>query len=323
MIENKTPEDFSKLYENIINELGIVIKGQKEVVKFIIIALLTEGHILLEGFPGLGKTLIANALSRILGTDFKRIQFTPDLMPSDITGTTIFHYEKNDFIIRKGPVFTNILLADEINRTPPKTQSALLEAMQEKQVTIDGTIYKLDNPFITIATQNPIELEGTYPLPEAELDRFMFKIVVDYPSLDEEKEIVRMFRDGFNSDDLNNINLKILCSKEEFIAYKKSLDVVKVDEKIIDYIVQIVNSTRSTAGIETGASPRASISLLKASRALAAINGRDFVIPDDVKISCYPVLRHRIILQAEAEIEGTSSDEFITNILGKVPVPRD
>jgi len=321
-MNKKKPEDFYELYNKITNELSKVVKGQKEVIKFVVIALLTDGHILLEGFPGLGKTLIANALSRIISANFKRIQFTPDLMPSDIIGTTIFNYERNEFIVKKGPVFTNFLLADEINRTPPKTQSALLEAMQERQVTIDGNIYKLEEPFITIATQNPVELEGTYPLPEAQLDRFMFKILIDYPSIEEEKEILLMHRDGFNSGRLDLTDLNIVCSREDFIQYKNSLDSINVDEKIINYIMEIIDASRKDSNIEVGASPRGSIYLLKSARAIAAINGRDFVVPDDVRESTYPVLRHRIILQPEAEIEGHKPDDFIDSILDRVKVPR-
>jgi MoxR-like ATPase len=322
MAKEKTPKDFLELYEKITNELSKIIKGQKEVIQFVVIALLTDGHILLEGLPGLGKTLIANALSLIIDAKFRRIQFTPDLMPSDIIGTTIFNYEKNNFKIRKGPVFTNFLLADEINRTPAKTQAALLEVMQEKQVTIEGVKYKLEEPFITIATQNPIELEGTYPLPEAQLDRFMFKILIRYPEISEEKEMLKMFRDGFDSRNLEDAGLNEICTREEFASYKDSLNVVTVDEKIIDYIMEIIDTTRKTPGIEVGGSPRATIALLKSARAVAAINGREFVIPDDVKESCFPVLRHRIILESEAEIDGSTQDDLISVVLGKVKVPR-
>lgn len=322
MENSKNPKDFFDLYQKINNELSKVIKGQKDVIQSVVIALLTDGHILLEGLPGLGKTLIANALSVIIDAKFKRIQFTPDLMPSDIIGTTIFNYEKNDFTVKRGPVFTNFLLADEINRTPAKTQAALLEVMQEKQVTIDGIIYKLDEPFITIATQNPIELEGTYPLPEAQLDRFMFKILIKYPEISEEKEMLKMFKDGFDSRKLELAGLKKVCSRQDFISYKDSLNVIAVDEKVMDYIMEIIDTTRKMPGIEVGASPRATIALLKSSRAMAAINGREFVVPDDIKDSSYPVLRHRIILDSEAEIEGSTQDDFINNVLGKVKVPR-
>ena len=322
MEKRKKPDEFLKLYQLITNELQKVVKGQETVIQYVVVALLNGGHILLEGLPGLGKTLIANALSHIINADFKRIQFTPDLMPADIVGTTIFNYEKNDFVIKKGPVFTNFLLTDEINRSPAKTEAALLEVMQERQVTIDGVIYKLTEPFITIATQNPIELEGTYPLPEAQLDRFMFKILIKYPELENEKEMLLMFKDGFDSEKLEKTDLKKVCSKEEFVKYKNSLDVVNVDEKIINYIMQIIDTTRKTPGIEVGASPRATIALLKASRAIAAINGREFVVPDDVKESSFPVLRHRIILESESEIEGNTPDDFINEILSRIQVPR-
>lgn len=322
MANKKTPKDFLDLYGKIVNELKKVVKGQEDVIKYVVTALLTDGHILLEGLPGLGKTHIANTLSKIINADFKRIQFTPDLMPSDIIGTTIFNYEKNDFTVKKGPVFTNFLLADEINRTPAKTQAALLEAMQEKQVTIDGVNYKLEEPFIAIATQNPIELEGTYPLPEAQLDRFMFKILIKYPELDEEKAMLKMFAEGFDSKRLDLTDIKKVCTRKEFVLYKDSLNVVNIDEKIIDYIMNIIDATRKTPGIDVGASPRATIALLKAARALAAINGREFIVPDDVKESAFPVLRHRIILESEAEIEGNTTDDFINVVLGKVKVPR-
>lgn len=319
---NKRPEDFAQLTEKITTELKKVISGQEEVIEQIVIALLTGGHILIEGVPGLGKTLIANALARLFNADFKRIQFTPDLMPSDIVGTTIFHYEKNEFQIKKGPVFTNFLLADEINRAPAKTQSALLEVMQERQVTIDGTKCKLDEPFITIATQNPIELEGTYPLPEAQLDRFMFKVVIGYPEKREEEAILEMFRDGFNSERLELSDLQSVCSHEEFSSFRESLNLVRVDDKIITYITDIVRNSRQASTVVLGASPRASIAILFASRAYAAINGRDFVIPDDVKWAAFPALRHRIVIDAQTEIDGSNADDIISVILEGVEVPR-
>ncbi len=320
--QNPGPADFKRLYNDISNEIKKVVKGQDEVIKFVVTALLNGGHILLEGLPGLGKTLIANALSRIIGSCFKRVQFTPDLMPSDIVGTTVYDTVKNDFTLRKGPVFTNFLLADEINRSPAKTQAALLEVMQERQVTIDGIIHRLDDPFITIATQNPIELEGTYPLPEAQLDRFMFKINVGYPSIDEEKSMLTMFKNGFESDHLENCSLNIVCTTEDFNRYRSALDCINADEKILDYIVNIVTATRQTPGIEVGASPRATIALFKSARSLAAIYGRDFIVPDDVKESAYPVLRHRLILESSEEMEGATTDGFITKVLNKVQVPR-
>ncbi len=318
----KSPGDFREWYGKIVAELAKVIKGQDEAVQFIVLALLNGGHVLVEGFPGLAKTLMANALSRVIGVNFKRIQFTPDLMPADIVGTTVYDNVKNDFYVRKGPVFTNFLLTDEINRAPAKTQSALLEAMQEKQVTIEGVLYKLEEPFIAIATQNPIEYEGTYPLPEAQIDRFMFKVLVKYPSLEDEKKMLRMFSEGFDSDDLGKSDIRKVCDRDEFMAYRDSLLTVKIDDKIMDYILSIVDMSRKTPGISVGASPRASISLLKSSRAYAVINGRDFIIPDDVAACSFPVLRHRLILETEAEIEGRQPDDFIRSILGRVSVPR-
>ncbi|MBN1525795.1 MAG: MoxR family ATPase [Spirochaetales bacterium] len=322
MAKTKTPKDFQSLHQKLSSSLQTIVKGQEEVIQFVVLALLNNGHILLEGLPGLGKTLIANALSYIVGAEFKRVQFTPDLMPSDIIGTTVFHYEKNAFVVKKGPIFTNFLLADEINRTPAKTQAALLEAMQEGQVTIDGRNYKLDDPFITIATQNPIELEGTYPLPEAQLDRFMCKIIVSYPSAGQEKEMLLMFKEGFDSSRLGDTSLKPVCTKKDLLEYKDSLDSVNVEDSIINYIYEIIDTTRKTPGIEVGASPRGGIALLKISRALAAIRGREFVVPDDVKDSCFPVLRHRIILESSAELEGHSADDFLRSVLGRVKVPR-
>ncbi len=318
----QSPENFRNLFNAIMNEIKKVVKGQDQVIKFVVIALLNGGHILIEGLPGLGKTLIANSLSKIIKADFKRIQFTPDLMPSDIIGTTVYDNIKNQFSVRKGPVFTNFLLADEINRSPSKTQAALLEVMQEKQVTIDGTIHQLEEPFITIATQNPIELEGTYPLPEAQLDRFMFKINIGYPNYDDEMAMLMMFKNGFESEFLDKSDLKPVCAREDFVTYKNSLVSINIDEKIVEYIMNIITATRSTPGIEVGASPRATIAVLKAARSLAAIDGRDFVVPDDVKEASYPVLRHRIILESQEEIEGSTADDFIAKILSTVQVPR-
>jgi MoxR-like ATPase len=322
MVKSKTPKDFVDLYEKLKHELGRVVKGQDEVITFVVLALLSDGHILLEGFPGLGKTLLVNALSYLISADFKRIQFTPDLMPVDIIGTTVFNYEKNEFVVKKGPLFANFLLADEINRTPAKTQAALLEAMQERQVTIDGVRYPLDEPFITIATQNPIEMEGTYPLPEAELDRFLCKILISYPPAEHEKEILSMYCAGFDSRELDSVGLQRICTKTEFLAYKKSLTIVNIEDSIISYIFDIVDATRKTPGIEVGASPRGGIALLKLSRALAAVRGREFVVPDDVKDAALPSLRHRLILESSAELEGTTADDLVNLVLSKVKVPR-
>jgi MoxR-like ATPase len=322
MAKTKTPADFLAFYVKLKGELQSVVRGQEDVIQFLVLSLLSDGHVLLEGFPGLGKTLLANALSYLIGADFKRIQFTPDLMPVDIIGTTVFNYEKNSFSVKPGPLFTNFLLADEINRTPAKTQAALLEAMQERQVTIDGVKYPLDEPFIAIATQNPIELEGTYPLPEAELDRFLCKLLLTYPPPEEEKKILAMHRDGFDSRDLAGAGLKPVCVKKDFISYKHSLSVLRMEDSIINYIFEIVEATRRTPGLEVGASPRGGIALLKLSRALAAVRGRDIVVPDDVKDACPPALRHRLILESAAELEGRTADDFIRLVLAKVKVPR-
>ena len=318
----KTPAEFLALYRALETELGKVIKGQTDVIRFVMLALLTDGHVLLEGYPGLGKTLLANSLSVLVDADFKRIQFTPDLMPVDIIGTTIYNHEKNDFTVKKGPVFTNFLLADEINRTPAKTQAALLEAMQERLVTIDGVDHPLDEPFITIATQNPIELEGTYPLPEAELDRFLVKLILSYPEKEDEKSVLAMHRDGFDVRDLTGSGLKRVCSKKDFLTYKNSLSAVRVEDSVINYIYEIIEATRHTPGVEVGSSPRGGIALLKLSRALAAVRGREFVVPDDVKDACPPALRHRLILESSAELEGNTPDHYIGLVLEQVKVPR-
>lgn len=303
-------------------ELNKVLIGQEEVVENILTALFSGGHVLLEGLPGLGKTLLANSLAYVMEGDFKRIQFTPDLMPSDIIGTTIYNTQNNQFQIKKGPVFTNLLLADEINRSPAKTQSALLQAMQERKVSIDGTDYDLGGFFICIATQNPIEMEGTYPLPEAQVDRFLMKLHIGYPDIEEERKILYSYRDGFTSDKPESAGLKQVISQNEFNEMREVIKNIRVDDKIIHYITEIVTSTRNFSGIEVGCSPRGSVSLFQASKVKAVFNERDFVIPDDVKDIVYPVLRHRIILEAEAEIEGAVADDFLKRIIESIEVPR-
>ncbi len=302
-------------------EIQKVIVGQDDVIEQIIISFLAGGHVILEGVPGLAKTILARAFSRIIGIEFNRIQFTPDLMPSDILGTNIFSLEKSRFIFRKGPVFTNILLADEINRTSPKTQAALLEIMQEKQVTVDGIRYEVPLPFMVIATQNPIEFEGTYPLPEAQLDRFLMKILVTYPDREQEIEVLKKFRDGFNSDDLEEIKFP----KINMSAYgqcRKEFSRIRVEDNIVNYIMNVAESTRRHKALLLGISTRAAICLLNASKFTAAMDGRDYVIPDDVQRIAYPVLRHRIILQADAEIEGSRNDDIIKEIIESIKVPR-
>lgn len=314
--------DVVTLYESLKGELAKVIIGQETVVDNLLLCLFAGGHALMEGIPGLGKSLLAGSLSRILGGEYKRIQFTPDLMPSDIVGTTVYNAELKDFSVRKGPVFCNILLADEVNRSPAKTQSALLQAMQEKQVTLDGVDYSLDDFFICIATQNPIEMEGTYPLPEAQIDRFFMKILIDYPELEEERDLLKNYRSGFEAADLGKSDLKRVLEKEELAGIRRLIDTVKVDDAIIDYITDLVTATRDYPGIEVGASPRASVDLFKGSRVMAVLSGRDYVIPDDVKEIAYPVMRHRLILEVEAEMENINPDDLLKGIIDKVDVPR-
>lgn len=315
-------ETIQKEYQTVKQQLMKVIKGQEEVIELVLIAFFAGGHVLIEGLPGLGKTLLVNALSRVVSGNFKRIQFTPDLMPSDIIGTTIYNMESNTFQVKKGPVFTNLLLADEINRSPAKTQSALLQAMQEKEVTIDGNNFPLGEFFMCLATQNPIELEGTFPLPEAQVDRFLMKINITYPPRVEENNILVSYRDGLLSDKPKSLNLEPVIDEQQFVKIKDTIAGIFVDDKIINYITEITNATRDYPGIEVGASPRGSVALLQTSRVKAAVEGRDFVIPDDVKYLAFPVLRHRLILEPEAEIEGFSADDYLKKIIEKIKVPR-
>ena len=310
------------LVEHIRNEVRKVIVGQDQVIEQVLIVLLTEGHALIEGVPGTAKTLLVKTLARILGAHFGRIQFTPDLMPADVTGTNIFNMATSTFTLRFGPIFTDLLLADEINRTPPKTQAALLEAMEERQVTIDGEVHKLSPMFTVLATQNPIEYEGTYPLPEAQLDRFMVKILVNYPDEAEETRIVANWNAGFNARRLEDINLNPMQDPALMLKCRVQVRNIIVEEGIQRYIVSIVRGTRSTLNISWGASPRACVALLLCSKALAAIRGRTFVTPDDVKDIAKPVLRHRIVLRSEAEIEGASPDEVLDEVIAGIEVPR-
>ncbi|RLE99733.1 MAG: magnesium chelatase [Thermoprotei archaeon] len=283
-----------------------------------LIAVLSNGHILIEDVPGLAKTLMAKTMAAALGCKFKRIQFTPDLLPADITGTYVFNQKTGDFELRKGPIFTNILLADEINRAPPKTQSALLEAMQERQVTLDGRTHKLETPFIVIATQNPLEFEGVYPLPEAQIDRFLMKIKVGYPSLEDEIEVLR--RRIANKSDEYFVNQ--VTSTSEVLEMQKAIEDVYVDESILEYIVQVVRATRQHPRVEVGVSPRGAVALLKVSRARAVLSGRDYVIPDDVKSVALDALSHRIVLKTELWIRGADPRQVVSEVLERVPVPK-
>jgi MoxR-like ATPase len=308
--------------EAIRGEIKKAIQGQDEAIDHLLIALFSGGHILMEGVPGLGKSLLAQALGCALKAQWKRIQFTPDLMPSDIVGTTVYDADAKAFRVKKGPVFTNVLLADEINRAPAKTQSALLEAMQEGKANIDGVDYPLPKPFIVIATQNPIEMEGTYPLPEAQIDRFMMKITLPYPGHEAEKALLGAYCSGFDARNLEKAGLKAVADPARVVKVTDELSRVKCDAPIIDYIVRLAEASRRHGDVQLGASPRASVDLLKAARASAALDGRDYVVPDDVRSMLRPVFRHRISLRPEAEIEGRESDGVLTDILASEEVPR-
>ena len=307
---------------HILNELRKTIVGQDEVIEQVLVAILAEGHALLEGVPGTAKTLMVKTLAEIIGARFSRIQFTPDLMPSDITGTNVFNMQSSEFTLRHGPIFTDILLADEINRTPPKTQAALLEAMEERQTTIDGDRYQLSPLFTVLATENPIEYEGTYPLPEAQLDRFLLKIIIDYPQETDEREIVARWDAGFNPHHLERLDIRPLEDAAAISHCRHEVRNMRMEQGVQKYIVDIVRRTRSHPTILYGASPRASIALLLCSKALAAIRGRDFPTPDDVRDIARPVLRHRLALRAEAELEGATTDAVISDILKTIEVPR-
>ncbi len=304
-----------KIASEILSEVNKFIVGKSDILEYIFIALMCDGHVLLEGVPGVAKTYMAKTFAQTLGCTFKRIQFTPDLLPSDILGTYVFDQKSSEFSFREGPVFANIVLADEINRAPPKTQSALLEAMQEKQVTIEGVRHPLPKPFMVLATQNPIEQEGTYPLPEAQIDRFLFKLNVDYPTEEEEVEMLK--RRMATSDD----NIKALASPNVLVKMQKVVSNVYVAPEIMEYIRDIVIRTRRNPQVLLGGSPRASIVLMEGAKARAALNGREYVIPDDVKAIAQQSLNHRLILRPEAELEGVSVNRIIASIIGEIQVP--
>ncbi len=308
--------------EHIRAELRKVVVGQDEVVEQLLVALLAEGHALVEGVPGTGKTLLVKTLARIVGADFSRIQFTPDLMPSDITGTNVFNTATASFSLRRGPVFTDVLLADEINRTPPKTQSALLEAMEERQVTLDGEQHRLSPLFTVFATENPIEYEGTYPLPEAQLDRFLLKIIIDYPTEEEERQVVSNWDSGFSARRLEQIDVGPLGEPVAVMRCRAEVRAAHMEPGVRAYLVELVRRTREHPAVAYGASPRASVALLLCAKALAAMRGRDFATPDDVRDVARPALRHRVSLRAEAELDGATTDSVITDILNTVEVPR-
>jgi MoxR-like ATPase len=289
-------------------------------IDLMLAALFTGGHVLLEGVPGIAKTLTAKLLSKTLNVGFSRIQFTPDLMPTDVTGTSVFNVKTSEFYFNKGPIFSNIVLIDEINRSPAKTQAALFEVMEEKQITVDGHTHAMTYPFFVIATQNPIEQEGTYKLPEAQLDRFVFKVKLNYPSLDQERQILMKFKDNFTT--INVDAVQPVLSAEEIKQCSQIIEKVHIKDELVHYIAQIIHNTRNNGDLFLGASPRASLSILKTSKAIAAMNGRSFVIPDDIQYVAYPVLNHRIILSPEREMEGLSTEDIIKGIIQNIEVPR-
>jgi MoxR-like ATPase len=303
-------------------EIGKVISGQQDVIEQVIAAVLADGHILLEGVPGLGKTLLVRTLSHTLGMTYGRVQFTPDLMPSDVTGTMVFDAKSSEFQFRKGPIFVGLLLADEINRTPPKTQASLLEAMEERRITVDGVSHILPEPFLVFATQNPVEYEGTYPLPEAQQDRFLMKVLLRYPSPADEVEVLKTHHSGFSPQKLEARGVEQVTNAGQIRELQALVKQTTVEDKIFNYIYEIVKTTRDNRDIMVGASPRAGIALLNVSKAYAQIRGRTYVIPDDVKDAAPAVLRHRIIMRPESEIEGLTQDDTVRRILDSIPVPR-
>jgi len=322
-LEFKNRIDVSELQQNIHQikeQLQKVIVGQKDMIDLLIISILSDGHALIEGVPGVAKTMTAKLISKTMSVNFSRIQFTPDLMPSDILGTSIFNVKTSEFEFKKGPIFSNVVLIDEINRAPAKTQSALFEVMEERQVTIDGKTYKMEAPFIVLATQNPIEQEGTYRLPEAQLDRFLFKINVEYPSSEEELEIIT--REQHLKNDAKIQKIEAVISGVNIQKYKALITTINIEEHLLKYISDIVVDTRTNSKLYLGASPRATIAILRASKAYAVINGRDFVTPEDIKKVAIPVLQHRIIVTPEREMEGLTSKQIIEQIIEETEVPR-
>jgi len=309
-------DDAQKIIKRIINNVENVVVGKSHVIEKIIIALIGGGHVLLEDVPGVGKTVMVHAIAKSIGCSFKRIQFTPDLLPSDITGVSIYNQKIGDFEFKVGPIMSQIILADEINRTSPKTQSSLLEVLEEHQITVDGNTYRVKEPFMVLATQNPIEYEGTFPLPEAQLDRFMMKISIGYPEASQEKAILRRFK-------LDNPvrRLSPVVSAEDILNLQSHVREIYVDESIDNYIVSIVSSTRKNQHVQLGASPRGSLALFRAAQAMAVVRGRDYVLPDDVKELAIPVLSHRLIIKPESKLLGITSEDIINNILSQVPVP--
>ena len=312
----------SDLARAVLDEVERAVVGKRLPLTLVLASVLAKGHVLLEDFPGLGKTLAARSLARVLGLEFSRVQFTPDLLPADITGSFLYNQREGSFEFRRGPLFTGILLADEINRTPPKTQSALLEAMQERQATVEGETFPLPVPFHVLATANPIEYEGTYPLPEAQLDRFLFKLTVPLPSRDEELGVLRNHHNGFNPRDLGAAGLTAVANADDLAAARRGVLRVQVADVVLAYIVDLCRATRAAPSLELGASPRGATGLLGASKAFAWLSGRAYVTPDDVKAVARPVLRHRVRLRHEAELDGTTTDAVLDSLLATVPTPR-
>lgn len=306
--------------QQVQTELRKVIVGQEDMIEQLIVALFTGGHVLLEGVPGIAKTLTARLLARSLAVDFTRIQFTPDLMPADVTGTTVFNMKTSDFSFNEGPIFTNMVLIDEINRAPAKTQAALFEVMEERQVSVDGKTYKMSFPFMVLATQNPIEQEGTYKLPEAQLDRFTFRVLLSYPSLEEEKAILFRFSEDFKATQIDDV--QAVLTAEDVRRCQDIVEKVHIKRELLDYIAEIIHQTRNNPDLFLGASPRASLSIMKTAKAIAAMRGRGFVTPDDIQYVAYPVLNHRIILTPEREMEGVEITDVIEDIIQKIEVPR-
>jgi MoxR-like ATPase len=317
-----TLEDVRAMAGMIRAEVAKAVVGQDSVVDHLLIALLAGGHVLLEGPPGTAKTLLAQSFARTLGLDFGRIQFTPDLMPGDILGSNLFNFQTSQFTLTRGPIFHELLLGDEINRTPPKTQAALLEAMQERRVTLDGETYALSDRFMVVATQNPIESQGVYPLPEAQLDRFLFKLLVDYPSAEEEAQIVTRYGAGRGAPSPDQLGVTAVTAGETIAAAVAAVATVTMGETVVDYIVRLVRATRESADLAAGASPRAAVVLAGASRARAALDGRDYVIPDDVKALAIAVLRHRMLLSPGAEIEGRAAETIVADLIQRTEAPR-
>jgi MoxR-like ATPase len=321
IFENRV--DLSALNRSIIDirkEIGKIIVGQEKMIDLLITAILADGHVLIEGVPGVAKTLTAKLLSKVISVRFSRIQFTPDLMPSDVLGTSIFNVKKSEFEFRSGPIFSNIVLIDEINRAPAKTQAALFEVMEERQVTIDGTTYPMQHPYMVVATQNPIEHEGTYRLPEAQLDRFLFKIEVDYPNLEQELSIISGHHQRKGVNPTHEVNA--ILSADQISVYRNVVQQIYVEDHLLLYVAKIIHETRNSSSLFLGASPRASIAMLNGSKAYAAVSGRDFVTPEDIKLIALPVLRHRVMLTPDKEMEGVTADEVVTHIIDKVEVPR-